>query len=459
LIQQAAIYAELYADAFRALPGEPLGTVLNAEQRAHWGSDLHPARAALNVRVDDVLPPRPNGDMVAEPVDPRHTAITPSLVRIAREAQKTNLSGVAFLTHDGRLLNENGTPSLRNLAEVQIALAGDIGRALRLRGDSYDVHLLASISRDTGYRVFVTYPVLVDDRVVGAIYLSRTPLNLPKFLFEERSAFLTVLAVMVVAATLIGWVLVRLISRPVIGLRDEALAVAAGSKDHAAALPHYGFRELATLGESVGRMASTLTKRSHEITTYTDHVTHELKSPVTTIVGSAELLPGSKLKVDDRKKLLGNIAAEGQRMSVLLERLREIARVKTMAPGKAGRLDDMIPTVSGLTIKVEAEQGAILPLTIEHGRIVLLHMAQNSLAHNATMLRVRWTDDCLSLIDNGDGIEAADAMRLTEPFFTTRRDRGGTGMGLAICEAILDGYGATLSSQPHDGGAYFQVKF
>lgn len=459
LIQQSAIYAELYADAFRALPGEPLGAILNAEQKAHWGSDLHPIRAILNVRFDEVLPSRPDGDPVTEAVDPRHAAITQNLVRIARQAQQTNLSGVAFLTHDGRLLNEFGAPSLRNLPEVQAALGGDIGRALRLRGDGFELHRLASISRDTGFRVFVTYPVIVEDHVVGAIYVSRTPLNLGQFLYHERGAFLTILAVMVVAATLIGWVLVRLISRPVIGLRDEALAVAAGSKDHAAALPHYGFRELATLGESVRKMASTLTNRSHEITTYTDHVTHELKSPVTTIVGAAELLQGSNLKADDRKKLLKNIAAEGQRMSVLLERLREIARVKTMAAGKAGRLDEMIPTVSGLSIKVEAEQNAMIPLTMEHGRIILLHMAQNSHAHNATILRVLWTDDCLSLIDNGDGIEAEDAKRLTEPFFTTRRDRGGTGMGLAICEAILDGYGATLSSQPHDGGAYFQVKF
>ena len=459
LIQQGAIYAELYADAYSALPGEPQGAILTAQQKAHWGSGLHPARATLNVRVDQVLPSRPDGTPVADPIGARHAAIIDSLVSIARQAQQTNLSGVAFLTHDGRLLNNADAPSLADLPEVQVALNGDIGRALRLRGDSYQVHPLASISRDTGFRVFVAYPVILQDRVIGAIYLSRTPLNLGKFLYNERGAFLAILGVMIVAASLIGWILVRLISRPVIGLRDEALAVAAGSKDHAAALPHYGFRELATLGESIGQMASTLTKRSQEITTYTDHVTHELKSPVTTIVGAAELLQEADLTPDDRDKLLMNIAAEGKRMSALLGQLREIARVKAMPAGVAGHLQEMIPKVAGLDINVVADSQAVLPLTVEHGRIILLHMAQNAVAHGATQLRVGWSDNCLSLIDNGEGIDPANAGRLTEPFFTTRRDKGGTGMGLAICEAILEGYNGTLENQPHVGGAHFQIRF
>lgn len=100
------------------------------------------------------------------------------------------------------------------------------------------------------------------DRVIGAVYISRTPLNLGKFLYQERNAILTVFGVMFAFATLIGWVLTRLISRPVTGLRDAAQAVAEGYKDQADALPHYGFRKLATLGESVAQMSATLTKRS-----------------------------------------------------------------------------------------------------------------------------------------------------------------------------------------------------
>lgn len=459
LIQQSAIYAALYADAYSAEPGDVIGTALSEEQKAHWGAGLHPARATLNVRTDDVLPPRPEGTAVAAPLALRYAAISEKLTRIARDAQKTTLSGVVFLTNDGRSLNDADAHSHAEVQEVQVALDGDIGRALRTRGDSYQMHPLASISRDTGFRVFVAYPVIVEGHVVGAIYLSRTPLNLGKFVYEERAAFMAILAVMAFAAGMIGWVLVRLISRPVIGLRNEARAVADGIQDHAASLPHYGFRELATLGESVGQMASTLTKRSQEITTYTDHVTHELKSPVTAIIGAAELLQTSGLGQGDRDKLLKNVADEGQRMSALLDSLREMARVKTMTGGDPGRLHAMIPTVAGLRIHVDANADTVLPLTAEHGRMILLHMAQNARAHHATMLWVSWDNGSLSLIDDGVGVDAADAARLTEPFFTTRRDSGGTGMGLAICQAILDGYGASLDCVEHDGGAHFQLRF
>ncbi|NRB01482.1 MAG: hypothetical protein HRU32_17015, partial [Rhodobacteraceae bacterium] len=104
LIQQSAIYAELYSDAFFALPGVPLGTQIDEARKEFWGDDFHPIAATLNVRVDPVLEPRPDGTPVQKPVDPRHAKIVDKLVEVARAAVKTNLSGVAFLDHEGRLL-------------------------------------------------------------------------------------------------------------------------------------------------------------------------------------------------------------------------------------------------------------------------------------------------------------------------------------------------------------------
>jgi len=459
LIQQGAIYAELYSSAFLALPGEPLGTQLDDTRKAWWSADFHAVTARLNVRVEPVRVSRPDGIPVEKPLDPRHATIAGGLVDVARAAVKTNLSGVAFLDHEGRLLNDPDAPTLADLPEVQAALQGDIGRALRLRGDDFEAHPLSSLSRDTVFRVFVTYPVIGQDRVVGVIYISRTPLNLWKFVYQQRTDILTMLGAMVVAAGIIGWVLTRLISRPTKGLRDAAMAVAEGRTDQTPALRHYGLRELASLGESIEEMAATLTMRSKEIATYTDHVTHELKSPVTTIVGAAELLQGDAVAQEDREKLLNNIAQEGQRMNALLGRLREMTLVRTTSAGERGELSEMLPHISGLDIRLDGDTPVRLPLAAEHGRIILLHMAQNARAHNASTLGIRWDGQTLTLSDDGDGIEPADIARLTEPFFTTRRETGGTGMGLAICQTILEGYGATLEARPGDEGAVFEITF
>ena len=459
LIQQGAIYAEIYAQAFAALDDAPIGTALSDDQKEHWNASLHPARAQLNVRRDTVAPPRPDGEVVTEALDQRHIDIIEHLIGVARRSQKTTLAGVVFLDHKGRDLNAQGAPSLAALKEVQTALGGDIGAMLRAREDDFDPHPFSSLSRDTGYRVFLTYPVLLNDRVIGAIYLSRTPLNLGKFLFQERYALLTMLVSTALGATLIGLLLLRLISRPIHALRDTSRAIAAEKNPHAKPLRHYGLRELADLGDSVSTMAATLSQRSKEISTYTDHVTHELKSPVTAVMGAAELLQGEGLNPQDRAKLLKNVEAEALRMDRLLGRLREMTRLRGTQRGGPGKLALMLPQLDGLKVIVDVAPEVTLPISVEHGQMILQHMAQNSRSHGASELHIDYANEVLRVSDNGDGISNSNIERVTEPFFTTRRDEGGTGMGLAIVMAVLESNGASMNCTSSDAGAVFEISF
>lgn len=459
LIQQGAIYAEIYAQTFSALDGPLVGAILSDAQKEHWGAKFHPARAHLNVRQDTVGPPRPDGTAVTAPLDPRYSAVTPRLIRLAKRSQRTTLAGVVFLDHAGRDLNSEGAPSLAALDEVKSALAGDIGAALRWRSDDFESHRFSSLSRDTGYRVFLTYPVLVDERVVGVVYLSRTPLNLGKFLFQERYALMIMLVSTLVGAGLIGLLLQRLISRPIHALRDRSRAIAAQRNPNVRAIGHYGLRELADLGESVSSMAATLSRRSQEISTYTDHVTHELKSPVTAVIGAAELLKSDGITPDNKLKLLDNIEVESRRMNSLLGKLREMTRVRTSHEGGSGRLADMIPDIDGLSITSTAPLDTVLPISPEHGQMILQQMAQNSLAHGAGRLTLGYAQGVLTLSDDGSGVLDSNLDRLTEPFFTTRREHGGTGMGLSIVAAVLEGYEASIRCVPSETGACFEVHF
>jgi signal transduction histidine kinase len=459
LIHQASIYAEIYATTFARLDGPVVGVALSEDQKEHWNANLHPERSRLNVRTAPVLPPRPDGEPVAAPLDSRFILMADTLAPIARKARKTTLAGAVFLDAGGRDINAVGAPSLSALPEVQTALSGDIGAVLRARGDDYNTHPLSSLSRDTGFRVFLTYPVIVEDRVIGVVYLSRTPLNIGKFLFAERYALLTMLLLTVIAAAVIGWMFVRLVSRPIYALRDESRAIARGKKPEPTPLAHYGLRELAELGDSVSTMATALSRQSREMSTYTDHVTHELKSPVTVIVGAAELLQDDTLDKASRAKLLANIEAEGHRMSSMLGRLRDMTRLRFDPQGDPGELVRMLPKLDGLKIVLDAAEGTSLPLSEEHGKIILLHMAQNARAHGARELHIVHSEQVLTVSDDGDGIPESNRSRVAEPFFTTRRDEGGTGMGLTIAAAVLDGYNATLECLPSERGAVFTMRF
>ncbi|SMX46558.1 ATP-binding protein [Actibacterium lipolyticum] len=459
LIEQGAIYAQAFSDAFQALDGPMIGTPLNEELKAHWGADFHPAQPGLSLQADGLHAPRPDGVPDETTADPRYAAIYPLMIDLARGARKTTLSGVVFLDDTGSNIGGEERRSFATLTEVQSALGGQVGSILRAREQDYDPHPLTSISRDTKFRVFVTYPVIADDRVIGVVYLSRTPTNLNKFLYRERAGFLIMVAATVSGTALVGFLLLRLLSAPIHALKNNTSAIAKGKTSPSQVSAHYGTKELAELGESVLSMADTLSQHAQELSIYTDHVTHELKSPVTAISGAAELLELEDLPAEQRQKLLGNIRSEASRMNTLLGRLREMTKMRGQQPGGPGRLMDMMPDLQGLAVLAEGLSGVTLPISAEHGRMVLYHMAQNAQQHGADEVRITYSEGVLRVADNGNGLAPSDANRVADPFFTTRRDMGGTGMGLAITKAILDIYRAELNVRPNDPGAVFEIRF
>jgi two-component system, OmpR family, sensor kinase len=60
--------------------------------------------------------------------------------------------------------------------------------------------------------------------------------------------------------------------------------------------------------------------------------------------------------------------------------------------------------------------------------------------------------------DDGPGISPGNRDRVFDPFFTTRREQGGTGMGLAIVSALLQAHGGSIMLEQSDAGARFMVR-
>lgn len=458
LIQQSAIYSAIYATAFENQGGPLPGQVLSEQQQNFWDAKIHPIDAKLNVRRAQTLPPRPEGQPALTPVDPRHQRLAPELAALAERAKRTTLSGIVFLDHNGVDILAENPASFANLPEVAAALSGEVGAVLRWRDDASGQHSYTSVSRNTVFRVFVTLPVVVQDHIVGIVYLSRTPNNLGKYLYEERFALLLVLGITAIGATALGGLLLRLQLRPMRALRDQARRVTSGRQTDLEPLRHYGVREIAELGSSLLTMAHSLSDRSKEISTYTNHVTHELKSPVTGIIGAAELLEDDTLSSETRQHLVRNISAQGQRMDRLLAQLREMTKSRQSTRGGPCALRDIKIDAPALDVHLDDPTGEV-PLSCDHGRVILGHMAQNAKAHGATRMDVGWDGRILTIRDNGSGISTADLDRITEPFFTTRRESGGTGMGLAICAAILEHYDAQLRPIPSQNGAIFELIF
>ena len=470
LLAQAAIYAEAYALSYATLaPAPAQGQIVSEAQRARLDAKYHPVEPKLTADADEILPPRPDGLPTPDALDFPYAEISGALQTLAIQAQKTTLAGYLAVDAAGKTVAASSARaglSFAHLPEVEAALGGEIVTSLRYRSDQTDLHPLNSISRDTRYRVFVTHPVIVGDRIVGAVHLSRTPVDLKKFLYLERHTLIRVGVIMLLGSFVVGFLLLRLISGPIRGVVRQSQDVVSGLKPVPSPLRRYGVRELAEMGQSVISMAQTLSNRSDAIKTYTAHVTHELKSPVTSIIGAAELLGTAEaMPQDKRDRLVANIHAEGVRMNELLGRLRELARATAAPDGQPGALPNILEEVRREHPTIEivdaSDRNGAAPLSLEQGVILLSHMVQNAHQHGASKVTVAYDpeEQRLTVRDDGNGISSGNIARVAEPFFTTRREAGGTGMGLAIVAAILAQAGGALKARESDQGAHFEITF
>ena len=239
-----------------------------------------------------------------------------------------------------------------------------------------------------------------------------------------------------IAAAILAFLLWRLVLKPVQELTAFAKGVAAGDAKTKAPV-HFGTPELSQLGQAVGQMQSTLEARTDVLRSYADHVTHELKSPLTVISGAAELLRDPQISETDRVALLDRVAAASARMTVLLEAQRALARAQEPMP--AGTC-----VLSQVASGAEVKRDGVLPINADAMTLVMTHLVANARAHGARHIFADFDGENLVVSDDGPGISRGNRDRVFDPFFTTRRDLGGTGMGLAIVRRMLAAQGASI---------------
>src|SRR6202046_491857 len=134
---------------------------------------------------------------------------------------------------------------------------------------------------------------------------------------------------MIVPTLLIGFLFHRTITEPMRELIERTDLVGNGDRQALGPLKRHGTSEFARLSQSFLEMARRLNARSSFISTFATHVSHELKSPLTSIQGAAELLrddvDAPDMDDDDRRKFLDNIISDTDRLTKISLRLRDFA--------------------------------------------------------------------------------------------------------------------------------------
>ena len=269
-----------------------------------------------------------------------------------------------------------------------------------------------------------------------------------------------------IATLVLGWLLWRLILAPVQALAARAEQIRAGGAPEG--LDHYGTPEIGELAQAVLDMAEVLQSREMAVRGYTDHVTHELKTPLTAIRGAAELLSAEEDLSPQTQKLVSTVAGAEKRAVKLLEAAREIAGARIPEHRGTTNLGQCLPELRSrfAELKIVAvNEREPLPLASSGLQVVLGHLAENAHEVGATTLTLETGRDAngpwMTVSDDGPGISDGNAAQVFEPFFTTRRDVGGTGMGLAIVQTLLLAHGCLISIEPTGDvdGTRFRIQF
>jgi signal transduction histidine kinase len=476
LIAQSRVLAAIYAEEVtaRLAAGIPLGAEIPPEARPDPPDAVTPIRPLLDLAADDLFVRRPDAQPAPRPAAAAYVAIGARLMPIILETQKVTLAGFRILDPQGVVIagRDEVGQSLAHVDEVAAALRGEYRAALRIRIPDKAPPPIYSISRGVGVHVFSAMPVIVNDHVAGVIYTSRTPRNIFEHLYQERGKFAAAAAAVAFSTLLIGLVVSRTITRPMHELIQRAGRIGRGDRDAFRPLAHYGTRDVAELSCHVFDMAERLARRTDYIANFSAHLTHELKSPLTSIKGAAELLldslasPEGSLTPAEQERFLGNILGDAARLEAMAQRLRELARAETAPHNERVDLADVIDRLRAhfpnASIIAEGCTGREIGMSAESALIVLTHLTDNALRHHAHQIRFQARDDAdavlLTIANDGDPISPRNRDRIFDAFFTTRRDSGGTGMGLAIVRAIMTSHGGTIMLLPDENGVGFALR-
>ena len=280
-----------------------------------------------------------------------------------------------------------------------------------------------------------------------------------------------------VAGATIGWWASRRVLSPVAAVSAAAAAVASGRFD--VRLEESGDPELSRMASSFNQMNEALLARIRRDARFASDVSHELRSPLTTLAAALEVVSSRRDEMPERARLgLDLLAAEIGRFERLVENLLEISRidagveelvVEDVVLGQFVR--EAVRTGRERAPNVELQDGAgetVVRADKRRLERVLANLVDNAERHGGGVARVVVERDDgwagFAVEDSGAGVPTEERDRVFERFFRGRaagmRGAGeGSGLGLSLVREHVGLHGGRVWVEDREGGgARFVVR-
>jgi len=323
-------------------------------------------------------------------------------------------------------------------------------------------------TENTNDNVYLVYYSQLEQR--GKKYTLITTSDISYLIRESNSLrrnFFLIYGAILVAGTIFALLFSARLAKPLTSLSEASRAMAEG--DYSRRIDHATNDELGVLSRSYNRMAETIEEKVDQLelsvkqkADFVAAFSHEMKTPMTSIIGYADLIYQGKLPESEVRDAAGIIINEGMRLEALSFKLLQLSALdqKELTKEEVNIADmtedlrfSMKPRSKEKQITIEYDLApGYLRVEYDLFKTAIMNLIDNALKSGTDRVEVKgFVEDgyILSVSDHGRGIAPEDLQRVKEAFYMVDKSRSrkehGAGLGLSLCERIVEAHGGTLS--------------
>ena len=324
----------------------------------------------------------------------------------------------------------------------------------------------------TGSRIMAaSSPLLFQDEVIGALRYVTTTKAVDRQIGFVGLICLAVLLVVIVAVIISNNYFIRTIMVPVEEITDKARRIASGS---------YGVQIQTRYADEIGVLAHTINELSVKISQnekmqaeFISQLSHELRTPLTVINGWSETLLADENMDDDTRQGMKIISREASRLTEMVVDLLDFTRMQdgrmTLTVEQSDIRAEFEDTVfmygsrlaqDGIDLEYLDDDADIPEISCDPKRLrqVFLNILDNAAKHGGAGKRIEAAISyengqvVIRIRDFGPGIPEDEIPLVTKKFYKGSSSARGTGIGLAVCDEIVQMHNGTLTLENAEGG-------
>ncbi len=325
-------------------------------------------------------------------------------------------------------------------------------------------------------------PVTFGGEVIATVQIARNLAPEQTILNELSKNLFWIIVISLVAGAAIGYGLAGIALRPIQEATDTALAITrTGRLDRRVPVPNTRSDEIGRLISTFNEMLDRLEELFDKQRRFSGDISHELRSPLTTILGNIRLLKrADSLPLGERIEMQGEIEAEAERMNLLISDLLLLAQADAdlTISNELVELDTLLLEVyrqskrrvaDTMELRLLHEDQAVVLGDAERLRQMLINIVNNAIQYTSPGGRIDLSLECIgnqaqfTVSDTGQGIAPDDLPQIFDRFYRTDKARsraaGGTGLGLSIVKWVVDAHGGEIYVESEPGkGTSFRVR-